>query len=247
MFITIGPSDPMGLRLRNTIRQLLILLTAALVAEGCTTVSDDGTGESVSAFTFGTEALVISDDRIPTLKREAAQGAGEAAFRLARFYEAIEWDEEQAFEWYVVSAENGHIIGMHNLAMMYRRKQGAFSQARARFWFNRVIELGSKKDAEMARDMLIEMEVSTSGDGAPGLENPNHAQLLAAIVSHVSNSYGWPRQVYRIEYKHRVGHIYTYWIIHEDDSKRIHVGGGKSRSLEIDTRTLKVVRELWFQ
>lgn len=73
---------------------------------------------------------------------EAAKGSGEAAFRLAEHYADAEQDIDKAMEWYRIAAENGSYEGVFRFAVELRRKSNdSVTQARARYWYDKSVEM----------------------------------------------------------------------------------------------------------
>ena len=72
------------------------------------------------------------------------------------------------------------------------------------------------------------------------------------VEAYVGDKHKWPRDSYRVELKFRDGDTLTFWVIHKDDETRwkgsnVAGGGGKSFELEVNAKSLRVVRELGFQ
>jgi len=72
-------------------------------------------------------------------------------------------------------------------------------------------------------------------------------QAAEVIHQYVSRSRSWKRGEYRIEDKGSQGNLAFYWIVHVDDDRLPHPGGGKSFAVEYDRDKEEVVRELAFQ
>jgi len=69
-----------------------------------------------------------------------------------------------------------------------------------------------------------------------------------AVAEYVRRTRGWPPHDYRIELKGRKGDILDWWVIHKNDEKPgMTDGGGLSFTVDLDTKSLQVVKEFGFQ
>ena len=74
------------------------------------------------------------------------------------------------------------------------------------------------------------------------------AAAAANINRYVAEHRGWSRAAYHIErYPDERGYA-VFAVIHGDDEKpRAETGRGKSFALYCDSRTFRIVKEMWFQ
>lgn len=79
------------------------------------------------------------------------------------------------------------------------------------------------------------------------LSDDELAAARKAVDDYVQEKHRWPRSSYRIELKRRDGDILDFWIVHKDDEKSIVPGGGKSISVDLDLKSLRILREFKFQ
>src|SRR5262249_40606376 len=92
----------------------------------------------------------------------------------------------------------------------------------------------------------------TQGDSSVTLA-PADSRAVQAVHAYVSETRKWPKDGYRLELDRRDGNILTFWVIHRDFDEaigkrwRMAGGGGKSFAVEIDEKTLRVIREPAFQ
>ncbi len=82
---------------------------------------------------------------IPRLEREAAEGRGDAIFRLCLIYyfgDGAAKDPGQAKEWFEKAAAEGNTAAMRNLAEMYTAGNGVEKdQAKAKEWLRKAEEI----------------------------------------------------------------------------------------------------------
>jgi len=69
----------------------------------------------------------------------------------------------------------------------------------------------------------------------------------AAVTGYVGTKYGWPKSEYCIERRRDDNQYAVFTIVHNDDTKALMVGGGKSFELYLDPKTLRVFKEMYFQ
>lgn len=118
------------------------------------------TGDAnVQEYHMMNEGFRLSEDEVLRLHREAASGSGEAANKLAIYYEYYMGDSAVSLDWYQISAENGYFLGMYNYAKrieMYTdpKKEHSDAEIRARFWYKKVIEGGPDDLAKKASEAL---------------------------------------------------------------------------------------------
>jgi hypothetical protein len=80
----------------------------------------------------------------------------------------------------------------------------------------------------------------------------NEAKAVQVVEGYVGEARRWPRDSYRVELKRRDGDTLTFWVIHNDDEtarngSNVAGGGGKSFEVDVNAKSLRVVRELGFQ
>jgi hypothetical protein len=114
--------------------------------------------------------LEIPENDIPPLEEAALHGSGASALKLALFYGLIKKDSDQYSYWTTISAEDGDVVGIHNLAHVLLRgrngekKSDRNSEIRARFWLERSAKAGSTLSQAELKDM-----------GNKGLEQPHQS------------------------------------------------------------------------
>jgi hypothetical protein len=102
--------------------------------------------------------LEIPESDIPPLEEAALHGSGKSALKLALFYRFIKKDSNKYSYWTTISAEDGDVVGMHNLAHVLLRgrngeeKSDRNSEIRARFWLERSAKAGSTLSQEELKD-----------------------------------------------------------------------------------------------
>ena len=91
---------------------------------------------------------------------------------------------------------------------------------------------------------------SAHGTESPVVVEQQDAQMIVAVESYVHQTRGWARDDYRIELRRRESDVFDFWVLHKDDTKRppdLAGGGGKSFAVDLDPKSLRVLRELHFQ
>jgi TPR repeat protein len=96
----------------------------------------------------------IDKSELPKLEKEALLGSPEAAFKLFQYYEYYMIDNKQSLYWVTISAENGHVIGQHNLAyMLYVNNNGVKDILRSHFWVKKSFSAGNKEALELLKEI----------------------------------------------------------------------------------------------
>lgn len=106
---------------------------------------------------MGNQKYVIDATEIPRVREEALKGAGEAALRLAMFYNLVALDLNEGHYWLTIAAENGSVMGMYNLGQNLRAQGDRQSKLRARYWFERVVKEGQQPLAQQAEQRLQDL------------------------------------------------------------------------------------------
>jgi len=80
----------------------------------------------------------------------------------------------------------------------------------------------------------------------------DEAKAAQAVEVYAAETHKWPRNSYRVDLRRRDGDVLAFWVIHKDDESAWNsamggMGGGKSLSVYIDAKGLRVIRELGFQ
>lgn len=109
---------------------------------------------------MGNAVFVPPHSSLPKLEREALMGSGDAALKLAGYYQYVVNDPNQALYWYTISAENGSLSGMYNLAFMLNaytdpKNHGSKNFVRARFWLNKIRKENPPTSSDAAADSLL--------------------------------------------------------------------------------------------
>ena len=76
------------------------------------------------------------------------------------------------------------------------------------------------------------------------------AKAVQVVEDYVGETRKWPKDSYRVELKRRDGDVLDVSVLYKDDDARkgIYVGGGgKSFAVDVDAKSLRVIRELGFQ
>lgn len=101
------------------------------------------------------DSFYIEKSELPKLEKEALLGSPNAAFKLFQYYEFYKSNNDKSLYWVTISAENGHVIGQHNLAYtLFMNNQDVNDILRARFWAKKAVSGGN----EEALDLLKEIE-----------------------------------------------------------------------------------------
>lgn len=94
-----------------------------------------------------------SADQLPKLEEDALAGSSNAAIALSHWY-FLHRDEIKREYWTRVAAENGSVVGKHNLGMLYVRKEPTkLNRIRARYWLLEAKKCGSKYADIELKDM----------------------------------------------------------------------------------------------
>jgi TPR repeat protein len=92
-------------------------------------------------------------DQISKLEEEALAGSNASALGLAHWYFNAR-DEIKNEYWTTIAAENGSVVGKHNLGMIYVRKEPTkLNKIRARYWLLEAIKCGSESSEVELKDM----------------------------------------------------------------------------------------------
>jgi hypothetical protein len=78
------------------------------------------------------------------------------------------------------------------------------------------------------------------------------AKAVQVVEGYVGETRNWPKDSYHVELNRTDGDMLSFWVIHKDDEtarKGANVlgGGGKSFAVDVDAKSLRVIRELAFQ
>lgn len=130
-------------------------------AGGCT-MANSASSETKSDIpsgrpAMGSQAFVIPPNEIPSLQRDALRGSGEAAYKLAQFYDFVVLDTQEGLRWKIIAAENGHANGMYALGLTLKNRPDEQSKERARYWFEKVSKEASGETSDLAKRRLTEM------------------------------------------------------------------------------------------
>jgi TPR repeat protein len=125
---------------------------AILVLTGfsISSIADDSSGERAVA---GALKFAIPATEIPDLEQKAVQGDGEAALKLSKHYIFIAFDKGKHDYWLQIAAENGSVLAMYNYAQ-WLRQGNKLDTLRARYWFEKVVQLGPSPLADEAKKRL---------------------------------------------------------------------------------------------
>ncbi len=87
---------------------------------------------------------------------------------------------------------------------------------------------------------------------SPVTMTADDAKAVQVVEGYVGETHKWPRDSYRVELNRRDGDMLTFWVIHKDDEAarkgaNVAGGGGKSFAVDVDAKSLRVIRELGFQ
>jgi TPR repeat protein len=83
----------------------------------------------------------------PKLEAKALAGDGDAAIKLATFYELIPMSDKDGTYWYTIAAEDGSPVGEYNLGFMLSNGGRDYNNMRAIFWLNKAKADGVKEAA----------------------------------------------------------------------------------------------------
>jgi hypothetical protein len=84
------------------------------------------------------QSLFIPDSEIPALEKEALEGSGQAAEKLALYYDFFNArsraSDDPSLYWHTVAAENGNCSEMHWLGYLLSSSADPRDKIRSRFW-----------------------------------------------------------------------------------------------------------------
>jgi hypothetical protein len=83
------------------------------------------------------QSLFIPDSEIPPLEKKALEGSGQAAEKLAEYYNFFPVrspSDDPTIYWYTVAAENGNCSATHWLGDLLSYSADPRDKIRARFW-----------------------------------------------------------------------------------------------------------------
>jgi TPR repeat protein len=119
-------------------------------------------------------AYGLSASDITILSVEAMKGNGESALKLSRHYRYSVNNEQEAYDWDVIGAENGTVISQHNIAyiLLYKNKD----DLRGIFWLRIV---SSNGDESAKNRLLNELKMPVDLKIFDDLEFPNIYKSLS--------------------------------------------------------------------
>ena len=97
--------------------------------------------------------FIIEKSDLPKLEKEALLGSSEAAFKLYQFYGFYILDYNKSLYWVQIAAENGHVIGQHNLAYLLYNTSDINNKLRAKYWAKKSALNGNKEADEFLKEM----------------------------------------------------------------------------------------------
>jgi len=99
-------------------------------------------------------SFYIEKSELPKLEKEALLGSPEPAFKLFQYYEFYIFNNDKSLYWVTISAENGHVIGQHNLAYtLFMNNHDINDILRARFWAKKAVSGGNKEALELLKEI----------------------------------------------------------------------------------------------
>lgn len=138
---------------------IVLLMVGPMTKVSSQTPSGGGGSPSVGEQPImGNQKYVLDPPEIPRLQEEALKGSGDAAVRLAMFYNLVALDLNEGFYWMTIAAENGSGMGMYSLGQFLRARGDTQSKVRARYWFERVVKEGPPPLAKQAEQRLQDLE-----------------------------------------------------------------------------------------
>lgn len=136
----------------NFCRTLLFVFVVASLINGCDGNRMERDGENTMKKPLsGNESFDIKNSELSKIKREAYNGAADAAFRLYQYYDFVRLDYKEGMYWLTVAAENGHPVAQYNLARRLLDDQDKLKKQRARFWLKKLAEKGDHDAVEMLK------------------------------------------------------------------------------------------------
>jgi TPR repeat protein len=130
------------------VKHLLRNLALIVASVSCMSIADGSNDGGALDF----QHIRAAD--IPGLEHQALLGDGNAALRLADYYDYLQLDYSKAMYWMQIAAEDGSPTGQYNYAHMLDddSRAGAMGQTdaksrelaklRARYWFNEAAKHG---------------------------------------------------------------------------------------------------------
>jgi TPR repeat protein len=147
--------------LRHTLAMALsipLLMVGPMTKAASQTPSSGGGSPSAGEQPImGNQKYVIEPAELPRVQDDALKGSGEAALRLAMFYNFVVLDLNAGHYWLTIAAENGSVMGMYNLGQNLRAQGDRQSKLRARYWFERVVKEGQQPLAKQAEQRLQDL------------------------------------------------------------------------------------------
>jgi TPR repeat protein len=149
---------------------VLIILITAVCIFACSKASDE---TSHAQPTIGNAEYNLTLQQIQDFKVLAEKGDGEAAFRLARYYNFLTADVQQGLHWLIKAAKNGHGLSQFELAKCYIEDEHCRRDInKARYWLKKAAT-NNVHDAEVYLSFMLSKEErikaikkAEQGDGA---------------------------------------------------------------------------------
>ena len=122
------------------IRPHYVLTIILLILGAANSLAESKRG---NAPVFGNAGFEIPDSELPTLKHDALAGDGDAAWRLALYYDFAATDFNQHYYWVMIAAEDGNPSGEYSYGWMLTKqsdpihKVDAITRLRGLFWLKR--------------------------------------------------------------------------------------------------------------
>jgi TPR repeat protein len=96
----------------------------------------------------------LDSNQIKNLSDSAQKGSGEAALKLANYFEYYQKNRKKSLSWFTISAEKGNAMGQYNLAFyMLNDNLNTIGGKDARYWLNQA----SKQGFKQADTLLIKL------------------------------------------------------------------------------------------
>lgn len=144
----------------NCKKEWAAIFVAAFVSSGFFggTAAGQGQGKVSEHPTFGNAPYLLSETEIHDLGAEALTGNGEAAYRLAQFYNFVRLNRTEALYWMAIAAENGLPVGIYGFGFMLRTSTSERDRIRARYWLEKARSIGVEPVSSLANSLLKEMD-----------------------------------------------------------------------------------------
>jgi len=122
---------------------IIILVILVLLTNNLVCISS--TGEEDIVAVTGSEKYYLTTKEKEDLLIKARMGDGNAAFKLANYYEFIDSNRSEALIWLEKAAKNGHIVAQYNLAYFLSLSPDKKENEQAIYWFTQAANSGDVK------------------------------------------------------------------------------------------------------